>query len=87
MARDIDYAATAVKKAIVEKFGRKNELQNLAVTADEKTISIRDGRRIAEGTRDDLLAAIRAADSYARLWERLATHGKSIVTNDRAAEE
>ena len=86
MARDIDYAATAVKKAIVEKFGRKNELQNLAVTADEKTISIRDGRRIAEGTRDDLLAAVRAADSYARLWERLATHGKSIVTNEAAEE-
>ncbi len=86
MSRDIDYAATAVKTAIVEKFGRKIELQNLDVTANEKTISIRDGRRVAEGTRDDLLAAIRAADSYARLWERLATHGKSIVTNEAAEE-
>ena len=76
MARDIDYAATAVKKAITEKFGRQTELQDLAVTANERTISVEHGGRSAEGTRDDLLAAVRAADSYERLWEVLPTHGK-----------
>ena len=73
MARDIDYAAIAVNKAIVEKFGRKSDLEHLAVTANERTISIRDGQHAAEGTRDELLAAVRAADSYPRLWEVLAT--------------
>jgi hypothetical protein len=77
MARDIDYAVTAVRAAIVEKFGRKSELQDLEVTASERTILIHhDGRR-TEGTRDDLLAAVRAAKSYANLWEVLPTHGKS----------
>lgn len=77
MARDIDYAATAVKTAIVEKFGRHNELQDLQVTANERTISIRHQDRMAEGTRDDLLAAIRAADSYPSLWEVLPAQSKS----------
>jgi hypothetical protein len=77
MARDIDYAATAVKTAIVEKFGRHNELQDLQVTANERTISIRHQDRMAEGTRDDLLAAIRAADSYPSLWEVLPSQSKS----------
>ena len=71
MARDIDYAAIAVERAIVEKFGRKNDLQNVAVTANERTISVRDEKRTAEGTRDGLLAAVRAAESYAKLWELL----------------
>jgi hypothetical protein len=77
MARDIDYAATAVKAAIVEKFGRKSELQDLVVTAGERTILVQHDGRTAEGTRDDLLAAIRAADSYESLWEWLPVHGKS----------
>jgi hypothetical protein len=77
MARDIDYAATAVNTAIVEKFGRKSDLENLSVTAGERTISIRDAEHAAEGTRDALLAAIRAADSYASLWEVLSTRGQS----------
>lgn len=71
MARDIDYAATAVKTAIVEKFGRQNELEDLDVVARDRTISIHHGDRVAEGTRDDLLAAVRAAESYAMLWEVL----------------
>lgn len=74
MDRDIDYAAIAVHKAIVEKFGRKTDLQNIEVTANERTISIHDPPRTAEGTRDNLLAAIRAADSYPNLWERLPKH-------------
>jgi hypothetical protein len=77
MARDIDYAAIAVKKAIVEKFGRKSELGDLEVSANERTISIQHEGRTAEGTRDDLLAAIRAADSYESLWQWLPVHGKS----------
>ena len=43
MQRDIDYAATAVRTAIVEKFGRKNELAALDVNAGERTITVRDG--------------------------------------------
>ncbi len=76
MARDIDYAAIAVKTAIVEKFGRKADLENLTVTAGEKTIAIRDGVQVAEGTRDALLAALRAADTYATLWETLVPRAK-----------
>jgi hypothetical protein len=75
MARDIDYAAIAVNTAIVEKFGRHNDLEKLRVTAGEDSISICDGKHAAEGTRDDLLAALRAADSYARLWEILDERG------------
>jgi hypothetical protein len=75
MARDIDYAAIAVQKAIVEKFGRYADLQHLAVAAGEKAISLRDPElgltRGASGSRDDLLAAIRAAESYENLWQLL----------------
>lgn len=70
MARDIDYAATAVKKALVEKFGGKNDLWALDVQAGERTIIVRDSHGSAEGTRDALLAAIRGADSYDDLWQR-----------------
>jgi hypothetical protein len=76
-ATDRDYAAIAVKAAIVEKFGRTNELQSLDVTANERTIVVRDVEHVSSGTRDDLLAAVRAADSYARLWELLPTHANS----------
>jgi hypothetical protein len=69
--RDIDYAAIAVERAIVEKFGHKCDLQNVAATANERTISVYDRTRTAEGTRDGLLAAVRAAESYAELWEIL----------------
>jgi hypothetical protein len=73
MPRDIDYAAKAVKTALVEKFGAKNDLSGLYVLAGERTISVRDGTAAAEGTRDDLLAGIRDADSYADFWERWRT--------------
>lgn len=72
MLRDIDYAAKAVKLAIVEKFGGKSDLQQLAVSAHDRTISVRDGRRELEGTRDELLAAVRAAGSYESLWDEAA---------------
>ena len=70
--RDIDYAAVAVKTAIVEKFGRKSELQDLNVTAHDKTIEIRDGAKVAQGSRDDLLAALRKSETYEELWAELA---------------
>ena len=71
MARDIDYAATAVKTAIVEKFGRQNDLAELAVTAKERTIVVQHAGREAEGTRDNLLAAVRRAGDYDGLWQEL----------------
>ena len=77
MARDIDYAATAVRKSIVEKFWRE-QLQDLETVAGERTISIRHEGRTAEGTRDDLLAAVRKATSYADLWEVLAREGRCV---------
>src|SRR5262245_33415526 len=72
MNRDIDYAAVAVKTAIQEKFGRASELDDLNVTANETTISVTQAEHLAEGTRDQLLAAVRKADSLERLWEVLA---------------
>jgi hypothetical protein len=69
VARDIDYAAAAVSRAIVEKFGRKAELDDLQVIAKERTITVGHGDRVAEGTRDDLLAAVRNAADYDQLWQ------------------
>ncbi len=69
MARDIDYAAAAVNRAIVEKFGRANDLKDLTVVAQENTIAVHDGTQSAGGTRDDLLAALRNAASYADFWD------------------
>jgi hypothetical protein len=68
MLRDIDYAANAVKTAIVEKFGRQSDLTALNVTAGERTITVEDGKHRAEGSRDTLLAGIRDANSYEGLW-------------------
>jgi hypothetical protein len=69
MARDIDYAAIAVTNAIAEKFGRANDLKDLEVIANDRTITVRHGENATEGTRDDLLAAIRAAESYDQIWQ------------------
>jgi hypothetical protein len=69
MLRDIDYAATAVKNAIVEKFGRQNPTADLVVVAKDKTIAVQDGQRVAEETRDNLLAAVRKAGSYEQFWQ------------------
>lgn len=77
MARDIDYAAVAVHKALVEKFGRKADLQALEVKAGETTISIEDGPYSVQGTRDNLLAAVRAADSYEAFWQQFPNSRRS----------
>jgi hypothetical protein len=71
MERDIDYAAVAVKNALVEKYAKGNDLQDLEVLAGERTICIRHGDRQAAGSRHELLAAIRHAETYERLWEEL----------------
>ena len=42
--RDIDFAAAAVKKALVEKFGRDNDMAELTVEAGDNSISVRDCR-------------------------------------------
>jgi len=75
MARDIDYAAIAVNKSITDKFF-KDDLSELHVAAGDKTIAIRHGGRVAEGTRDDLLAAIRKAATFAELWDVLESEGR-----------
>jgi hypothetical protein len=67
--RDIDYAAAAVGRALAEKFSRSHSLNELQVTANERTILVRDGQRTAEGTRDNLLAAVRNAGTYENFWE------------------
>ena len=71
MARDIDYAAIAVKNAIAEKFGRSSDLQELEITAGERMILVCHGDRAAEGSRDDLLAAVRGSSTYDELWDLL----------------
>jgi hypothetical protein len=71
VSRDIDYAAVAVRTSITEKFGRKVDLASLEITANERTITVRDGDRVAEGSRDDLMAAIRKATDYDDLWNVL----------------
>jgi hypothetical protein len=83
MPRDIDYAATAVRTAIVDKFGRKNELAALDVNAGERTITVRDGEQTAEETRDELMAAIRDANSYEELWEKWRRGAESRSANER----
>ena len=75
--RDIDYAAVAVKKAIVEKF-KDTALEDLQTVAGERTISNHDAGRKAEGTRHDLLTAVRNATSYANFWEVLESDGRCI---------
>ncbi|MFO0900690.1 MAG: hypothetical protein U0836_24945 [Pirellulales bacterium] len=68
MDRDIDYAAVAVRNAIVEKFGRQVDLDDLQVIAGERTIELRHGDLTAAGTRDALLAILRKASEYQNLW-------------------
>jgi len=79
--QDIDYAAVAVKAAIVEKFGRDAALDDLTLTANNRTISVvHDGKR-AQGTRDNLLAALRKADSYESFWEMLKASGSQLSSS------
>ena len=81
MLHDIDYAARAVNAAIVEKFGRSEKLDALEVVANERTLSVLDGERLAEGTRDNLLAMIRKSDSYKNLWQTLMVSGEQLISS------
>jgi hypothetical protein len=72
MLRDIDYAATAVKTAIVEKFGRAEGMDDLQVVAHDKTISIQHGERSAEGTRDSFMSALHKVGSYDQFWKMIS---------------
>jgi hypothetical protein len=72
--RDIDYAANAVRNALEEKFGCKVS-KDLQVAAHERTISVIDGPHEIEGTRDDLLAAVRKAESYSDVWRLFPSKG------------
>ncbi len=78
MARDIDYAAVAVRKSIVDKF-RSEPLDAMEAIAGDTMIGIHHSGRIAEGTRDDLLAIVRGSTSYDHFWELLANEGKRIA--------
>ena len=75
--RDIDYAAIAVKKAIVEKFSDE-ALDNLQVMAGQRTIYVEHDGRNAEGTRDDLLAAVRRSTDYDGLWKAFANDDRIV---------
>jgi hypothetical protein len=76
MARDIDYAAAAVRSAIMEKFGQDNDLDDLHVRANASTISLSRHGQEVEGTRGPLLATIRRATTYEDWWNTVAGVGK-----------
>jgi hypothetical protein len=73
--RDIDYAADAVRKSIVEKFINV-DLTDLQVVSGERTISVQHAGQLAEGTRHDLLAAVRKATDYDDFWKTLKNDDK-----------
>jgi len=75
MADDLQYAAVAVRKAIVEKF-RTTPLDDLQAIAGGGQISLQHAGRQAEGSRDDLLAAVRKSTSFDHLWEVLKDEGR-----------
>ena len=75
MARDTDYAAVAVNEAIVQKYGRAEDLSELKVVANDRTLTVKHGEHRVESTRDNLLAAIRTAASLAEFWQQFpASH-------------
>ena len=78
--RDIDYAAAAVTRAIMDKFKDiAPEPESLQVVAGESLIAIHHAGRSAEGTRDNLMAVIRKATSYSNFWEVLENEGRRTL--------
>ena len=77
--RDIDYAAVAVKKAIVEKF-KDVPLEDLQLVAGERFLLLHHNGRQAEGSRDNFLAAVRKATSYSNFWECLESDGLAAAS-------
>ncbi len=76
MASDLEHAAIAVRRAIVEKFW-KTPLEDLLVTAESRFLLIQHEGRRAVGSRDDLLAALRKAATYPGFWDVLQEEGRS----------
>lgn len=74
---EVDYAAVAVRTAIVEKFFGKAEPPDLHLESAGRMISIRDAGRSAQGTRDDLLATVRKTQTYDAFWDLLLSDGRS----------
>jgi hypothetical protein len=75
MASDLEHAAIAVRRAIVEKFW-KSPTEDLQVTAADRFLSIQHEGNRALGTRDDLLASLRKATSLENFWEVLKEDGR-----------
>ena len=75
MMRDIEYAAVAVRRLIVEKFGAQHDLSTLTVHAAETTIVVADGDLKIEETRDKLLSWLRSSATYGDLYELGAPTG------------
>ena len=67
--RDIEYAALAVRRQIVDKFGAQHDLSTLTVVAGENSILVEDGEQRIEGTRDNLLAGLRGSSSYREFFQ------------------
>jgi hypothetical protein len=61
--RTIDYAAQAVRTALLDKFGRQIRTEDLEVEALDNAIRITFAGRKIEGTRDELMSAIRRASA------------------------
>ena len=68
MARDIDYAAIAVKRAVLEKYAAGDNLDDLAVDANDRFITVSCGQHRVVGTRDDLMMAVRKATTLEEFW-------------------
>lgn len=69
MQRDIDYAAAAVRRAILERFPSETSDESLVVTAQDATILVEDRGMRAEGTRDELITRIRKVETLDKFWE------------------
>lgn len=69
MQRDIDYAAAAVRRAILERFPDETSAETLTVQALDDTILVEDRGMRAEGTRDELITRIRKVPTLDKFWE------------------
>lgn len=65
--RTIDYAARAVQAAILDKYRIAPDTSDLRVEALDDTIRVAASGRDIQGTRDELMAAIRQAASLDEL--------------------
>ncbi len=66
--KDIDYAARAVLAAMRQKFGDRHDLSTLSVEPRNDGIRVAFADQSVEGTRDDLMIAIRKASDPADIF-------------------